>query len=78
MPNLKAGQLILLFDEDRKTDHKLARITQVFPGKDEVVRTVELRTKDGVYSRPAAKVCCLEDDFYESPHGGENVAVDNS
>ena len=77
-PNLKVGQLVLLLDEDRKKNHKLARITQVFPGNDEVVRTVELRTKDGVYSRPAAKVCCLEDDFYESPHGGENVAVDNS
>ena len=79
MPNLRIGQLVLLLDDDKLTkSYQLARITQVFPGKDDVVRSVEVRTKDGVYSRPAAKICCLEDDICESPQGGENVTADSS
>ncbi len=71
VPNLRIGQLVLLLDDDKLTkSYQLARITQVFPGKDDVVRSVEVRTKDGVYSRPAAKICCLEDDIIESPQGG--------
>ena len=37
------------------------RIVQVLPGKDDVVRMVEVRTKDGVYVRPVSKLAKLED-----------------
>ena len=43
------------------------------PGNDGIVRTVEVRTQKGCYTRPVAKLYLLEDD---SRHGGENVGND--
>lgn len=60
--NVKEGQLVLLADNDNKKSWPLARITKVFPGDDGTVRIVELKTKDGLYTRPVAKVRSLEDD----------------
>ena len=61
--NYKVGELVVLVDNDqRRGKWSLARITKVLPGDDDVVRVVEVRTKDGVYTRPVAKVCRLEDD----------------
>ena len=77
--NVKEGQLVLLLDED--CIHKswtLARILKVFPGKDDVVRSVELLTKDGVYTRPVAKLCCLEDDVMNEVPQGEGHVADRS
>ena len=78
-PNIRVGQLVLLMDEEtHKKQWKLARVADVFPGRDGVVRTIEVKTKDGLYTRPATKVCVLEDDEVKMPQGGENVVVDNS
>ena len=60
--NVKVGELVVLVDDDLKRGKwPLGRITKVFPSADNVVRTVELKTKDGVYIRPVAKLCKLED-----------------
>ena len=42
------------------------------PGPDEVVRVVEIRTKDGTYVRPVTKLFRLEDND-EVPQGEEYV-----
>ena len=62
-PNYQQGELVLLSKDDSPVKGKwdLARIVKVFPGKDDVVRTVEVRTKDGVYVRPVSKLAKLED-----------------
>ena len=62
-PNYQQGELVLLSKDDSPVKGKwdLARIDKVFPGKDDVVRTVEVRTKDGVYVRPVSKLAKLED-----------------
>ncbi len=75
--NIKEGQLVLLVDdEDSRKTWSLARITRVIPGDDGVVRVVEVKTKNGLYTRPVAKVCCLEDDIStEVPQGEEYVAT---
>ena len=38
----------------------LARVTKTFPGKDNIVRAVELKTPSAVLVRPIGKVCLLE------------------
>ena len=62
--NLVTGQLVLLSDEQSKKKGKwcLARITWTLPGDDGIVRTVEVRTADGTYIRPATKLFQLEED----------------
>ena len=69
--NIKEGQLVLLVDdEDSRKTWSLARVNRVMPGDDATVRVVEVKTKNGLYVRPASKICCLEDDISpEVPQG---------
>ena len=70
----KTGDLVLVPDDDTKRGQwPLGRVSKVMPGNDGVVRTVEVRTQKGCYTRPVAKLYLLEDD---SRHGGENVGND--
>ena len=49
-PNLKPGDLVLLKDTSLRTPNwPLAVITQAFPGKDQLVKVVELRCKGKLY-----------------------------
>ena len=43
----------------------LARVTQVFPGRDGRVRSVEVTIATGQLRRPASKVCLLEETTQE-------------
>ncbi len=61
-PTYVVGELVLLQDDDFKRGKwPMARITKLIPGKDGVVRVVELRTSKGTYTRPVTKVYKLED-----------------
>ncbi|XP_055522661.1 uncharacterized protein LOC129716847 [Wyeomyia smithii] len=40
----------------------LARITDVHPGSDGVIRVVTVKTANGIYKRPVCRVCPLPDD----------------
>ena len=67
--NFKVDELVLLKDDDlRRGKWPLARITKLMPGDDGVVRVVQVRTKDGFYVRPVAKILKLEDNS-EVPQG---------
>lgn len=60
-PNLSVGDVVLMVDSDTPRGYwPLARITKVFPSEDGCVRKVEVKTKSGVYTRPASKLCLLE------------------
>ena len=62
-PNLQVNELVLVSNDDTKRGKwPLGRVTRVFPGDDGVVRVVEVKTKDGLYTRPVAKLYRLEDD----------------
>ena len=39
----------------------IAVVTKVFPGRDNRIRTVEIKTEDGVLVRPIIKVSLLEE-----------------
>ena len=62
--NFKVGDLVLTREDEHVKRGKwpLARITKVLPGKDNIVRVVELKTKDGNYTRPVSCLYKLEDD----------------
>ena len=63
VPNYQPGDLVMLKnDKFVKGKWELARIVKTLPGKDNVVRTVEVRTKNGNYVRPVHKLAKLEDE----------------
>ena len=59
--NVREGDLVLVVDEkSTRGCWPLAGVIRVFPGDDGRVRAAEVRTKSGVYTRPAVKLCLLE------------------
>lgn len=54
---IKEGTVVLLQAENSSPlDWPLGIIEKVFPGKDGVVRVVNVRTKSGIYRRPVVKI----------------------
>lgn len=59
-PNLKINDLVLLIDNNAPSlKWALGRVIQVFPGHDEMVRVVNVRTATGVYKRSVTEICPL-------------------
>ena len=59
--HLQVDDVVLVAEDNTPRGRwPIARVTNVFPGPDGRVRTVELKTKTGVYVRPVVKVCLLE------------------
>ncbi|XP_055632367.1 uncharacterized protein LOC129772873 [Toxorhynchites rutilus septentrionalis] len=58
---LKVGQMVVVKEDGNAAiEWPLARITEIFPGPDGVVRVVKVRTPNGaVYKRQASRVCLL-------------------
>lgn len=56
------GDLVLLKHDNVLPPLKwtLARVVQVFPGQDGIIRVVKLRTAHGEVTRPICKICPLE------------------
>ena len=38
----------------------MGKVSEVFPSQDKLVRVVQVKTKDGVYTRPIHRLCLLE------------------
>ena len=54
LPNVKPNALVLLVDDHTPRGRSnLGRVIETFPGPDGLVRTVKVRTKDAVYTRPS-------------------------
>jgi len=59
--NLSVGDLCMLRDEQLpRGQWPLARVIAVHPSPDNLVRSVDIRTKNGVYTRPVQKLSLLE------------------
>lgn len=59
--NLKIGEIVLVgSDNFKRLDWPLAKIIEIFPGKDNVCRVVKLRTCKGEITRPIQKIYRLE------------------
>ena len=67
VPNLKVGTLVIVREDGIKRGKwPLGRVTKIKPGDDGEVRVVDVRTKDGEYTRPVSKLYPLEDDAEEA------------
>lgn len=60
-PNVKIGTLVILRDDNLSPLYwPLARITNIYPGKDGKVRVVEVKTSNGhTHKRAVMKICVL-------------------
>lgn len=59
--NIKIGDIVLIVDSNGPRNlWKKGRVEKLFPGKDGKVRVVDVRTTNGVYKRPVAKLCILD------------------
>eukprot|EP00794_Sanderia_malayensis_P013308 gene13308-14681_t len=60
---IKEGDLVLLADSNAARGRwPLARVIRTFPGDEGTVRVVEVKTPTGIYTRPVAKLCVLEEE----------------
>lgn len=58
--NLKIGDIVLIKEENYPPTHwPLARVIGVYPGQDNLVRVVSLKTKKGILKRAVQKLCLL-------------------
>ncbi len=54
--NISIGDIVILCDETLfPTKWPLARVIDVHPGRDKLVRVVTLKTEKGIYKRPIAR-----------------------
>lgn len=59
-PNLKAGQIVLIKEDALPPSRwALGRITQTFPGRDGLIRSVQVKCRDTMVTRPIHKLCLL-------------------
>ena len=59
---LKVNDLVLVIEDNYpRGQWQLGRVTEILPGTDGVVRAVKVKTPTGVYTRPATKICLLEE-----------------
>lgn len=59
-PNIEVGTLVLLKQDNAPPMRwNLGRVEAVFPGKDGLVRVVDVRTAYGTYRRAITEVCPL-------------------
>ena len=59
--NIKLGEIVLISDDiTPRLSWKLGLITKLFPGPDGYIRSVELRTQNGLLLRPVSKLYPLE------------------
>ena len=70
-PNLQVGDIVILKEKWPKMLHwPLAKILQVYPGEDGLVRVARIKTEFGIYKRPTVKLALLtrnEDDESTEP-----------
>ncbi|XP_011858760.1 PREDICTED: uncharacterized protein LOC105556288 [Vollenhovia emeryi] len=57
---VREGTMVVLREQGTPPlNWRLGRITEVHPGKDGLVRVVEVKTTTGIYQRPLSKICIL-------------------
>ena len=59
--NLAVGDVVLIIDANLpRGQWKIGHIERIFPGKDGLVRVVEVKTAAGLYTRAIHRLCLLE------------------
>ena len=74
--NVKVGQVVLVHDDNLpRIRWKLAVIEELYPGADGVIRSVKIRTSNGITNRPVVKLYPLEVDSMQNAISRENSIV---
>ena len=64
--NIAIGSVVLINEDNAPPlQWKLARVIDTYPGNDDIVRVVSVKTADGIYKRCVKKLCPLPVD---APH----------
>jgi hypothetical protein len=59
--NINVGDIVLIVDHNQpRNQWLLGIVTEVFPAKDQLIRSAKIRTKLGVFHRPIVKLCLVE------------------
>ncbi|XP_072930335.1 uncharacterized protein [Epargyreus clarus] len=75
-PFPQIGDVVLLVDENLpRNTWPRGKITNLYPGKDGVIRVVEVKTKSGLLKRATKKVIVLTNEVHEM-HGGRMCTTD--
>lgn len=58
--NIQIGDFVMIVDPNQdRTIWKTGKVIEIFKGKDNLVRVVTVKTKEGEYARPVHRVCKL-------------------
>ncbi len=58
--NISVGDIAILREDNLvPTRWPLARVVQVYPGRDDLVRVVSVKTAQGIYKRPVTKIAVV-------------------
>ena len=67
-PNLQIGDIVILKEKWPKMLHwPLAKIVDVYPGEDGIVRVAKIQTEFGTYKRPTVKLALLTREEEDTP-----------
>ncbi|XP_077976283.1 uncharacterized protein LOC120332657 [Styela clava] len=58
-PNLKIGDIVMISEDAPRCQWLMGRVVEVFPDKNETVRQVKVKTKNGFLKRPINKLCFI-------------------
>ena len=57
--NLNIGDLVLKLDSTPRSQWKMAIVVNIYPGKDNLARKVQIKTAKGFFERPIYKLCLI-------------------
>ena len=58
--NFERDLVLILSKDITRSNWPLTRVLDIYWGEDNVIRVGKVKTKDDIYTRPAAKLCLLE------------------
>ena len=67
----------LIEDNVQRSQHRMARIVEIYPGKDGVVRSALIKTLDGTLKRPVVKLAPFFNERFPSENGAGIVGDSN-
>ena len=76
--NIEVGdQVWLIEDNVKRSQYRMARIVEIYPGKDGFVRSALIKTLDGTLKRPVVKLAPLFIERFPSENGAVIVGASN-
>ena len=76
--NIEVGDLVWLIEDNvKRSQYRMARILEIYPGKDGVVRSALIKTLDGTLKRPVVRLAPFLIERFPSENGAGIVGASN-